>query len=497
MPVQSRFADAAAASVRFPPPSLPHCMQTLTTDGFKTFEEMQVLARDGKLFVAVYDAQKKQIVYEPATVRAVRASDAATDLYEICSKSEGRFRRTLVVPGDYRVTRVYSRWMAGSDGPGSCVTTISEMTGGSRTNNGAELVLDVANGLQTPVPLEELVPLADLIPGYKRAGKATRKIMEKAFIQLFGFWLGDGTLAPYHYARSTHAPEVQFQQNKESDIDWLKDKLQQVGFEEDTDYKVHTCHDDEGEGIHISSSKHPRLVEWFYREFAGKYTNGLAAAAANFGAKVAADAEARCDAAARARAEYVGCKGQTMDKIKWMPKWVFKLSKEQCEWLLEGLIEADGESSAGENVANKEALPGGDHGSRRIWTSCPRFRDDVVHIALHAGRSSIYSLAKAKGTKSTIKTGKQRGKRIVSRRHSWVVHMAFPDSGHGRLSPLVSARRFKLARARRQQLYRVTTPSARALVVRRASDNWKKSNRAVVLWQPAAAASAGKVRKAS
>jgi hypothetical protein len=82
MPVQSRFADAAAASVRFPPPSLPHCMQVLTTDG-KTFEEMQVLARDGNLFVAVYDAQKKQIVYEPATVRAVRASDAATD----CTRS--------------------------------------------------------------------------------------------------------------------------------------------------------------------------------------------------------------------------------------------------------------------------------------------------------------------------------------------------------------------------------------------------------------------------
>lgn len=75
---------------------------------------------------------------------------------------------------------------------------------------------------------------------------------------------------------------------------------------------------------------------------------------------------------------------------KYLPDWVWKLSKNQAKKLLDALILGDG-SFNGNSI--------------RYYTSSKKLRDDIMRLSLHAGLSASYSLKEEAGTKTIIRGG--------------------------------------------------------------------------------------------
>ena len=90
----------------------------------------------------------------------------------------------------------------------------------------------------------------------------------------------------------------------------------------------------------------------------------------------------------------------------WMPYWVWLLGKLRARLLLSGLRFADGDESI-------SSVQGG-----QIGTSSARFRDEIARLAIHAGYSVEFWLAKEKGKE---KNRNSHGVLIVAQHHRYKV----------------------------------------------------------------------------
>ena len=164
-----------------------------------------------------------------------------------------------------------------------------------------------------------------------------------AFLELYGFWLGDGSL--------THKPTLvpsgclTFEQYKEVDRSWLRGQFSKLGLKAPSAQVAYTVVD-----------------QRWYSYFASQYGHRFKLPGA----------DARFDAAIQDKSE----------KGFW--PWVLThLDRRQVRLVLEGFRRADGCWKA-----NK----------KRFYTSSVKVRDELVIACLHAGYSAYSALGYVKGT---------------------------------------------------------------------------------------------------
>lgn len=173
---------------------------------------------------------------------------------------------------------------------------------------------------------------------------------EATFLELYGFWLGDGYV-------SCHGPDgaadaVIFNNIKDHAAQWLRDSLAKVGVSFQCS-KVAQAH--------VFSIKDNAWVQFFGAEYRGA---GLH------------DASGR---ASSTLAEPAICAREpepSRSAKQFMP-WVWRLSPTNARMLLEGVRRAGGAFAAGH---------------LKIWTASARFRDELVRLLLQAGCSPTFSL---------------------------------------------------------------------------------------------------------
>jgi DNA-directed RNA polymerase II subunit RPB2 len=81
---------------------------------------------------------------------------------------------------------------------------------------------------------------------------------------------------------------------------------------------------------------------------------------------------------------------------KYLPKWVWKLNRQECKWLFNGLILGDGHTMK--------------NGTKRYDTSSTKLADDFQRLCLHCGYSTNKSIKCKAGYEAVGKTGRCAGK---------------------------------------------------------------------------------------
>jgi NADPH-dependent glutamate synthase beta subunit-like oxidoreductase/dihydroorotate dehydrogenase/Pyruvate/2-oxoacid:ferredoxin oxidoreductase delta subunit len=221
-----------------------------------------------------------------------------------------------------------------------------------------------ANGARTaPLSEEEIASLP-----FAESLKERTLENVKLFLELYGMWLGDGTL---QWA-SEYTMYTSFCQTKQVDIEWLKKSLDTLGL----DYLVGG-----NDQIWI---KDEGINEMFLAEYGHKYQNSKRR---------------------RVEGERVGkVEPENIASAKWLASWVRGLPKDLLRCIIPGLWRADGD------FANQKVRVA-------VYTSSARFRDELVHLGADAGYSCWFAVKHAAGQELLI-----QGVPTVRRNTSWVVH---------------------------------------------------------------------------
>lgn len=173
---------------------------------------------------------------------------------------------------------------------------------------------------------------------------------QHAFLELFGFWLGDGTFrtkvkdTEYHY--------VAFVQSKLMDIEWLRHRFDVLGIV--CDEQISCNENILDKRIFIVTGAVGRIWSaWFWSVYSIHYNVNA---------------------------------GKSVRSAKWLPGFAWCLSKNQARAVLEGARVADG-AADGQHV---------------IHTSSVVFREQLIRLAIHAGYTAVASLNQATGTSSVV-----------------------------------------------------------------------------------------------
>ena len=232
-----------------------------------------------------------------------------------------------------------------------------------------------------------------------------------AFIQLYGFWLGDGSMNHRHSGRvrSGPRPAVQFRLHKKGDVSWLRHKLREAGQRQ---LSSHRCSFNEFECITV---RDPVWCCWFDAEFKkgrrgrasrlrerevtgspscssprspapsflqstlqpGETQGDDSGDDSDYEPHSLCDLTLFSDDSSSSEGELEGCDGRPLRSsrpitaAKCLGNWVLEsLTRSQLRLLLEGVRRADGARLTGDN---------------RISTSSVRFRDELIVALLHAG----------------------------------------------------------------------------------------------------------------
>jgi len=179
---------------------------------------------------------------------------------------------------------------------------------------------------------------SDLSHEFFRQLNLTNNTQIEAFVELFGFWLGDGSLS-YDNTNLQNCFRVCFSQRKKDDLTWIKQKCLECGLLENIDW-----YETQENAIKVVNIliKNSCWVDFFHQK---NLTRGS----------------------------------------KWIPAWVNKLlDKSKLRILVEGLRRAA--YGLFKNVENKI-----------IWTSSERFRDELIIVLLHAGYSAFFNVENEPG----------------------------------------------------------------------------------------------------
>lgn len=238
------------------------------------------------------------------------------------------------------------------------------------------------------------------------------------FLELYGFWLGDGFLAVKNKS-------ISFKQRKIQDKEFLRTMLEKCGLKQYEDYQEYTTNDRCG----LLNITNNIWWDYFYNEYKTKYVKD--------------DIE---DTNEELYNDDDYGKG-----IKWLWPWVLRdLNKEQLRILINGLRLADGIRKTGKGNA--------------IFTSSVSFRDDIYLCLLHAGYSVFFHNMYTKGTlRGYYKYFKDKGtviqpmakinkmqdkdkylhditqdgwKPVIANHDNWAVIFTEPTSSSGKMSSL-------------------------------------------------------------
>ena len=199
-----------------------------------------------------------------------------------------------------------------------------------------------------------------------------------AFLELYGYWLGDGCLR-------FGGNSVEMSPAKKVDDEWLRERFATLELVQGVDYTYNV--------IGGQNETRPIRYRWsiinqewfdlFCQEYGNKY--------------------AKYAKAVNVPDVISGTVPEDIKSAKWMADWVWQLSAAESRAILVGLRFADGCEKADRNV---------------IWTSSARFRDEIMRLALHAGYSANFTVQHNVGD---VKGEDKEGRPIVARHTGWKV----------------------------------------------------------------------------
>jgi len=205
-----------------------------------------------------------------------------------------------------------------------------------------------------------------------------------AFLELFGYWLGDGSMT--HDARpgQTSQNAVTFKPRKMRDRPYLRTLMHRLNLKCGQDYS--SSETELYLGVQITNS---RWFALFDHEFGVKYRKSRF-----YDSRLAFQKQGmtNCSEVEVMQAEDIG--SDAVKSVKWLPSWVlFRLNKSQLRHLIEGIRFADGCSSAtATQIGSQEAGGKAMCGNHRIYTSGIVFRDQLLQICIHAGYSAYFKI---------------------------------------------------------------------------------------------------------
>jgi len=299
-------------------------------------------------------------------------------------------------------------------------------------------VTDAADGLTYEDPLPFMAVLG-----------LTTEEQKTAFLELYGFWLGDGLLAAMPH---DGLPFVRFAQVKDQDKDYIRDLLNVIGLREYVDYRY--CPEARTNAttgkefvLHVFTIRNPAWAGYFSGQYGAKYKNvrnnrvyTKALADGNLTDKIPSpddeaddeDVDVHVDNEEEPADEEdpssvdssrynaflaafrVGFHGrlphEDITSAKWFWYWVWRRANaHHARALLKGLRFADGDQSRTDTTG----------GTGAIFTSSARFRDEIQVLALHAGYTTHFALYRTKGTEVE---NRKTGELMTARHDQWKVN---------------------------------------------------------------------------
>jgi DNA-directed RNA polymerase II subunit RPB2 len=371
----------------------PHCLaddhEILTEHGFMNWQEVQKGCEAGTLRVGGYNKQTKQLVYEHPTAFILNEAKERT-MVEFTHSGEAENWNgddnnmasngvSLFVTEDHDMFAKKGRyygdgvtWDGVQKGPRGAsrriVKDYEKVKAGELLDADAIKFIGKAsagfNGDLT-------YPVGD------RLGLHTNE-KSVAFCELYGYWLGDGTLR-------LGGNSVEMSPVKKVDDEWLRERFNTLELVEGEDYTYNV--------IGGQNETRPVRYRWsiinkvwfamFCEEYGKKY--------------------AKYTNASNVPEVTSTMEPEDIKSAKWMAPWVWELPSELSRALMAGLRFADGCEAADRNM---------------IWTSSTRFRDEIVRLALHAGYSAHFTIQHNVGD---IKGEDKEGRLIVARHTGWKV----------------------------------------------------------------------------
>ena len=296
-----------------------------------------------------------------------------------------------------------------------------------------------ASGLQTPA---DRMSLTDSDAGSPTVALGLHSADElDAFLELFGYWLQDGTMSYAHShdtdtrtagLTSDDVDAVCFAPEKDRNSQYLRSLLARLHLARDKHFTESESSEESGMRLEVRIIE-PRWFRFFDQEFGVKYSQSTQydrrlarrkqgmhntqlrmSAASTASVSASTTVTASVAVASRTRALSVSAStsnfslsdyssdvdlsplgqpyededGSEDGDVKWLPHWVlFRLDARQLRLLISGLRQAD----------DGQAMQQGEH-EHRICTSSVGFRDQLIHACLHAGYSAYFQLHSTAGS---------------------------------------------------------------------------------------------------
>ena len=220
-----------------------------------------------------------------------------------------------------------------------------------------------------------VTPSADELPFMAALGLTTEAEVT-AFLELYGYWVGDGFLA-------SQIRTVGIALKKKDDKSWVLKRLATLGLtEESGGVSVYDC----ANGLLIIYVRDGRWGDYFFGEYGPKYG-------------VASISSSRPHT-------HTGLTVPLPKSVKWLWMWVWRLRRARARLVLTGLRMASGAEADDCDL---------------IYTSGLHFRDDIIRLALHAGYSARFRLHYMKGDHRGYDDA---GKAIIAEHDHWAVSYA-------------------------------------------------------------------------
>lgn len=335
-------------------------MQVLTSDGFLFGSEIEARVRRGQpLKYAAYDIATRSLVYTTGQFVSHHEENA---LIDFTHHMERRFSGdvpdsrhnsngiSLQVTADHRLYLVRGRavpltdtdtdtdtcepqvgralWETVDDAPE--IVRAGDLLNGSPSDI-IRLETTAAGGITQPAAAQQqvLTALAPLGLGSDWSEK------HDAFLELYGFWLGDGSFTAAHGA--SVPGYVTFSERQAGDLEILTEMYQRLDLHEHRDW-LRTYSQSRQMWVH--SIKIPAWDQFFHDLYWRKYDHSLVTV------------------------------GRLPKSAKWFAPWVALLLRDQLRLILRGLHRAGVSWKSSHNT---------------ICTSSVEFREELVVLLLHAG----------------------------------------------------------------------------------------------------------------
>jgi DNA-directed RNA polymerase II subunit RPB2 len=361
----------------------PHCLaedhEILTEKGFMNWKEVQSGFQAGTLRLAGYNHESGKLIYEKPTdfilneakeqemIEFTHSADNLNGVSLLVTTDHDMFAKKGKLYGDvitwdgvckgprgasHRIANDYEKCKAATLLGTDAVKFIGKARSGIQTD---KVILSFANTLN--LDTEDKI---------------------QAFCELYGYWLGDGTLR-------FGGNSVEMCPVKLVDDDWLRKRFDILELVEGRHYTYNI----------IGGLSESRPVRYRWSIIDKSWFNLFCA---EYGKKYAKYETSNTVPEVTSLTE-----PEAIKSAKWMAPWVWTLSSDLARILLAGLRFADGCEKADRNV---------------IWTSSARFRDEIVRLALHAGYSANFIAQHQIGD---ICGEDKEGRAIIARHVNWKV----------------------------------------------------------------------------